>query len=74
MSALPTPPPACPCPPILVISSEADRYYAQSRHLIRCLEHSAIPHELIHWSREKSPRTTHVFEELVGLAREPGDQ
>ena len=54
--------PGLPLPPILVISSEADRYYAQSQHLIRCLEHSAIPHELIHWSREKSPRTTHVFE------------
>ena len=54
--------PGLPLPPILVIASEPDRYYAQSRRLIQSLDASPIPHQVIHWSRKDSPRATHVFE------------
>ena len=54
--------PGLPLPPILVIASQPDRYYAQSRRLIRYLDSSPFPHQVIHWSRQQSPRATHVFE------------
>lgn len=49
-------------PPILVIASEPDLYYAQSRLLIDDLDHSTLRHEVIHWTREQGEHLTHVFE------------
>lgn len=54
--------PGLPLPPILVIASQPDRYYAQSQRLMRYLDHSPFPHQVIHWSRQQSARATHVFE------------
>ena len=54
--------PGLPLPPILVIASQPDRYYAQSKRLIRYLDNSPFPHQVIYWSRQQSERATHVFE------------
>ena len=54
--------PGLPLPPILVIASQPDRYYAQSQRLMRYLDNSPFPHQVIHWSRQQSARATHVFE------------
>ena len=54
--------PGLPLPPILVITSQPDRYYAQSQRLMRYLDLSPFPHQVIHWSRQQSARATHVFE------------
>ncbi len=54
--------PGLPLPPILVIASQPDRYYAQSQRLMAYLDASPLPHRVIHWSRQQSARATHVFE------------
>ncbi len=54
--------PGLPLPPILVIASQPDRYYAQSRRLMAYLDASPLPHRVIHWSQQQSARATHVFE------------
>ena len=54
--------PGLPLPPILVIASEPDRYYRQSRRLIDWLDRSPLEHETLHWTRAQGERLTHVFE------------
>ena len=54
--------PGLDLPPILVIASEPDRYYRQSRRLIDYLDRSTWEHEVILWKREQGERLTHVFE------------
>lgn len=54
--------PGLDLPPILVIASEPDRYYRQSRRLIEYLDRSPWEHEVILWKREQGERLTHVFE------------
>ena len=49
-------------PPILVIASEADRYYRQSQRLISYLEQGPWKHEVIRWTRAQGEHLTHVFE------------
>ena len=54
--------PGLPLPPILVIASEPDRYYRQSRRLIDWLDRSPLEHEVLLWTRAQGERLTHVFE------------
>ena len=54
--------PGLDLPPILVIASEPDRYFRQSRRLIDYLDASPWEHETILWKREQGERLTHVFE------------
>ena len=54
--------PGLDLPPILVIASEPDRYYRQSRRLLEFLDRSPWEHEAIVWKREQGERLTHVFE------------
>jgi len=54
--------PGLSLPPILVIASEPDRYYRQSRRLIDWLDRSPLEHETLHWTRAQGERLTHVFE------------
>ena len=54
--------PGLDLPPILVIASEPDRYYRQSRRLIRWLDRSNLEHQVILWRRSQGERLTHVFE------------
>lgn len=54
--------PGLPLPPILVIASQPDRYYAQSCRLMEYLSSSPFSHQVIHWSRTQCPRAVHVFE------------
>ena len=54
--------PGLDLPPILVIASEPDRYYRQSRRLIDYLDRSPWEHEVILWKREQGEQLTHVFE------------
>ena len=54
--------PGLDLPPILVIASEPDAYFSQSRRLIRYLDRSPLEHEVILWTRAQGERLTHVFE------------
>ena len=45
MSALTDTAPGLASAPILVIASQPDRYYAQSKRLIRYLDNSPFPHQ-----------------------------
>ena len=54
--------PGLDLPPILVIASEPDRYYPQSRRLMAFLDRSPLEHETILWRREQGEHLTHVFE------------
>ncbi|MBS7218013.1 MAG: alpha/beta hydrolase [Oscillospiraceae bacterium] len=54
--------PALSLPPILVIASEPDRYYRQSRRLIDWLDRSPLAHETLLWTRAQGEQLTHVFE------------
>lgn len=54
--------PGLELPPILVIASEPDSYFCQSRQLIDYLDRSPFSHQVILWRREQGERLTHVFE------------
>lgn len=54
--------PGLALPPILVISSQSDRYYGQSRRLLDYLAAHSIPHQSIHWSSQQGAHLRHVFE------------
>ena len=49
-------------PPIFVVYSEPDLYYAQSKHLIAFLQKHHLPHQHLHWSKKQGEHLTHVFE------------
>ncbi len=54
--------PGLDLPPILVVASEPDRYYAQSRQLMEFLDRRSLEHQVILWRREQGAHLTHVFE------------
>lgn len=48
-------------PPVLVISSEPDGFFAQSQSLARCLKTVGATYETKFWTRDRGERLGHVF-------------
>ena len=48
-------------PPVLVISSEPDGFFAQSKALAQCLQSMGVAHETKFWPRDQGERLGHVF-------------
>lgn len=48
-------------PPVLVISSEPDGFFAQSQSLASCLQASGATYETKFWTRDRGERLGHVF-------------
>lgn len=48
--------------PVLVIGSENDSFYIQTRRLLHALSREKINHEKIIWKKEDGPHLVHVFQ------------